>query len=220
MHVSIPFLADASAALSCDSEGAGWGGIPWHTLQRMNTEPSPFQTRIKLAYSDAAFHVLFYCEDSRIACGALKDFDDLWEEDVVEIFLWPDQKHPVYFEYELSPLGAELPLLIPNNEGCFMGWRPWHYEGERRVQKQVRVLGGEQRPGAVVTSWQAAVSIPYALLRGMAHVPPQPGTIWRGNVYRMDYDTGKCCQWALQPVSKGSFHQYIEFPEFHFASSA
>jgi hypothetical protein len=28
----------------------------------------------------------------------------------------------------------ELPILIPNFGGQFLGWRPWHYEGMRKTQ--------------------------------------------------------------------------------------
>ena len=41
------------------------------------------------------------------------DFLDLYNEDVVEVFLWPDESFPVYFEYEVSPLNYELPIIIP-----------------------------------------------------------------------------------------------------------
>jgi hypothetical protein len=57
------------------------------------------------------------------------DFLDLWNEDVVEAFFWTDESNPIYFEYELSPLNYELPILVPNNKGKFLGWLPWHYEG-------------------------------------------------------------------------------------------
>ena len=36
---------------------------------------------------------------------------DLWNEDVFEVFLWTDERYPVYFEYEISPLNHELPIL-------------------------------------------------------------------------------------------------------------
>ena len=54
-----------------------------------------------------------------------------------EVFLWPDERDPIYFEYEISPLGRELPILVPNLDGKFLGWRPWHYEGEpaRRARR-------------------------------------------------------------------------------------
>ena len=66
----------------------------------------------------------------------MRIFADLWTEDVVEIFFWPDEEMPVYFEYELSPRNYELPILVPNKAGSFLGWRPWKYEGERARSAQ------------------------------------------------------------------------------------
>jgi len=120
-----------------------------------------------------------------------EDFLDLWNEDVFEFFLWPDERYPVYFEYEISPLGYELPIIIPNFGGRFLGWRPWHYEGARKTQKATAVTGGAKRSGARVTGWKAEVFVPYELLKPLQSVPPQPGTRWRANFYRVDYDGGR-----------------------------
>lgn len=37
-----------------------------------------------------------------------EDMSSLYLEDVAEVFLWPREELPVYFEYELSPLDREL----------------------------------------------------------------------------------------------------------------
>ena len=58
--------------------------------------------------------------------------------------------------------------------------------------------------------------IPYALLKPLQNVPPKPGTRWRANVYRMDYDGGKRSSWQWAPVS-GTFHQFEKFGELVFA---
>jgi hypothetical protein len=52
--------------------------------------------------------------DQVLTATLQEDFLDLWKEDVFEFFLWPDERQTVYFEYEISPLGVELPILIPN----------------------------------------------------------------------------------------------------------
>jgi len=41
-------------------------------------------------------------------------------------------------------------------------------------------------------------------------VPPQRGTKWRANVYRMDYDGGRTVSWNWSPVG-GTFHQPDRF---------
>jgi hypothetical protein len=141
---------------------------------------------------------------------------DLWNEDVFEVFLWPDERYPVYFEYEISPLGRELPILVPNFGGQFLGWRPWHYDGDRQTRKATSVMGGTKTSNATIEGWRGEFFIPYALLKPLQNVPPKPGTRWRANVYRMDYDGGKRSAWQWAPVAK-TFHEFARFGELVFA---
>ena len=85
--------------------------------------------------------------DRKVTATMAEDFADLWNEDVFEFFLWPDERQSIYFEYEISPLGYELPILVPNVDHKFLGWRPWHYEGDRKIERAVRVSGGEPKSG-------------------------------------------------------------------------
>jgi len=145
-----------------------------------------------------------------------EDFMDLWNEDVFEVFLWTDERYPMYLEYEISPLNRELPILIPNFGGQFLGWRPWHYERDRLTRKATSTVGGPKQPHAAIQGWRAEFFIPYALLRPLQNVPPKPGTRWRANVYRMDYDEGRRAQWEWAHVEK-SFHEYERFGDLLFA---
>jgi hypothetical protein len=121
----------------------------------------------------------------------------------------------VYFEYEISPLGSELPILVPNFNGKFLGWRPWHYEGGRKTRKATAVTGGPKQPRAAITGWTAEVFIPYELLSPLANVPPEPGASWRANFYRVDYDDGKTTRWTWAPVGT-SFHEFQKFGKLVF----
>jgi hypothetical protein len=148
--------------------------------------------------------------DKKITASFTEDFQNLWTEDVFEVFLWTDERYPVYFEYEISPLNVELPILVPNFDGQFLGWRPWHYEGRRKVRKATAAVGGEKKSGAAVTGWTAEFFIPYELLSPLQNVPPKSGTMWRANFYRMDYDDGKKTSWDWARVGP-SFHEYQKF---------
>jgi hypothetical protein len=148
--------------------------------------------------------------DKKITATQTEDFQDLWKEDVFEVFLWPDERDSLYFEYEISPLNVELPILIPNLGGKFLGWRPWHYEGERKTRKATAAVGGSLQSGAPVRGWKAEVLIPYDLLTPLRNVPPKPGTHWRANFYRMDYDDAKTTSWDWARVGP-SFHEFQKF---------
>ena len=132
--------------------------------------------------------------DRTLTATMTEDFMDLWTEDVFEVFLWPDERHPVYFEYEISPLNKELAILVPNFGGQFLGWRPWHYEKERRIRKATTVAGGAKTSNAAIRGWRAEFFIPYAL------------TSWNkvyGNVYP---DTPE----GPYLVFKGPYAQWID----------
>jgi predicted TIM-barrel fold metal-dependent hydrolase len=197
-----------------DVTGAGdapaWEETAWTSLNLRSSDGHQYATHVKMLYSKTGLYVLMEAEDGMITATMKEDFLDLWNEDVFEFFLWPDEKYSVYFEYEISPLGFELPIIIPNFDGKFLGWRPWHYEGQRKTQKATTVTGGSKQPGAKITGWKAEVFVPYELLKPLQNVPPQPGTRWRANFYRVDYDQGKTTSWDWARVGPG-FHEFEKF---------
>jgi hypothetical protein len=130
----------------------------------------------------------------------------LYNEDVVETFFWTDENLPLYFEYELSPLNYELPLLVPNIKGDYLGWLPFHYEQERRTRHETQII----RQGEAPVAWNAEFFIPYALLKPMMNVPPRKGVRWRANFYRIDYDHG-VATWQWRMVRNETFHDYEKF---------
>ncbi len=195
-------------------DATSWKDAPWESLTRCRAEGLPYDAHFKSVYSEKGLYVLMNGKDTRLTATMAKDNLDLWNEDVFEVFLWPDKKQTVYFEYEISPLGMELPILVPNF-GKQLGWLPWHYEGERRVRKAVNIAGGEKKSGAEITGWTAEIFIPFALLSPLGNIPPKPGSIWRANFYRMDHDEGQTTGWNWSPIGR-SFHEYEKFGSLIF----
>jgi predicted TIM-barrel fold metal-dependent hydrolase len=206
LHVA----STADFAITGDGLAAAWKDVPWTPLNKRGTEGHDYDARIKMLYSTKGLYVLYSGTDRKLTATMTEDFLDLWNEDVFEFFFWPDERQPIYFEYEISPLGFELPILVPNVDGKFLGWRPWHYEGERKVQKATSVTGGKKAAGAAIESWTAEVFLPYALLDPLGNVPPKKGTKWRANFYRVDYDDGMSTSWDWARVGP-SFHEYKKF---------
>jgi hypothetical protein len=189
--------------LTGDGSAPPWERAEWVPLPRRGEGGLEYETRVKLLYSATGLYVLMDGSDSRITAAMTEDFLDLWKA------------YPVYFEYEISPLGYELPILIPNFQGEFLGWRPWHYEGERLTRRATTALGGPRESGATITGWRAEVFIPWALLKPLQGVPPLPGSLWRANFYRVDYDGEIPTAWHWAPVS-GSFHEFQRFGVLRF----
>lgn len=190
-------------------ENAAWQKAQWISLEATSSDNSV--TQFKILYSDKGLYFLFQNDDKKITATKDKDYEKLWLEDVVEVFLWTDTTATVYFEYELSPNNYELPLIIPNFDGKFMGWIPWNYEGDRRIVHQTHI----EKDNNKVTRWYAEFFIPYALLNPLRNVPPKTGTVWRGNMYRIDYDSGKSAYWSWSKT-ESNFHQYSRFGKLLF----
>ncbi len=159
-----------------DGRNPAWERTQWNDLHRRPGGTHDYQTRVKVLYSQHGLYVLMDGTDRLLTATLTEDFENLWTEDVYEFFLWTDERQPVYFEYEISPLNKELPILIPNFDGQFLGWRPWHYEGSRRTQKAVAITDGPQQSGAQIGGWRAEVFVPYELLQPLQNVPPKSGT--------------------------------------------
>jgi hypothetical protein len=198
-----------------NGDHANWQKAPWTPLNRRQADGHPYDSRFKAVYSTTGLYVLMDATDRKLTATMTEDFMHLWTEDVFEVFLWTDERYPVYFEYEISPLNRELPIIIPNFEGKFLGWRPWDYEGERKIRKATSVTGGPKQSGAAIQGWRAEFFIPYALLRPLQNVPPVPGTRWRVNFYRMDHDDGRHTQWDWARVGE-TFHDYQKFGDLIF----
>jgi len=204
----VPATQDFTVTGQGDAQA--WAHAAWEPLHLRSGGSQTYETRVKMLYSPTGLYVLMDGQDTAITATMTEDFLNLWTEDVFEFFLWPDERYPVYLEYEISPLGFELPILIPNFDGQFLGWRPWHYEGDRKTRKATVTVGGPKESGALVTGWRAEVFVPYDLLKPLQNVPPKSGARWRANFYRMDYDDGKSTAWDWARVGP-SFHEFRRF---------
>ena len=213
----LPMLISRTTDFHVTGDGSAneWNSANWFEIPQTTSNGEKMRTRAKALYSDTGMYFLIECEDRKLTSTLTEDNTDLYNEDVVEVFLWTDENYPLYFEYEISPLNYELVLIIPNFDGDFLGWIPWHYEGDRKVIHQTSVKGGRKESLASVDSWTSEFFIPFELLKPLRNVPPTSGMEWRMNIYRMDYDTGKRDRWEWQPIEK-NFHDYKLFGRIRF----
>ena len=195
-----------------DGSSAAWNEAPWLSLEKRKETELNYTSQVKLLHSKTGVYVLFRGTDARISASLQSDGAKLWTEDVFEAFFWPDESQPEYFEYEISPLGFELPLLVSQRNGKMFRWQPWSTVDtvSRAVKKKVAVEGGRPRSGDRATAWSAEMYFPFALLEPLHNATPAPGTRWRANFYRVDYDSQPSTAWSWTPVER-SFHQLSAF---------
>lgn len=197
-----------------DGSSQNWNVTSWIPIP-IRSGSGVLTTNAKILYSSTGIYFLFDCKDKKITAAMNADFLDLWKEDVVEVFLWPDENLTAYFEYEISPLNYELPILISNENGDLVRWMPFHYDSDRKTSHATKIQGGEKKSNAAIKGWTAEFFIPFKLLRPLKNILPVSGTNWRGNMYRVDYDDNNRTSWAWQVPSK-SFHDYGKFGIFKF----
>ena len=190
--------------------GEAWRKAAWGEMKREGKDGLTYFSRFKAVYSATGLYFFMTGSDERLTATMQKDFMDLFLEDVFEVFLWPDENQPLYFEYEISPLNRELPLMVTNINNRIMGWLPWHHSGDRKVRKKTGVIGNKLEPGAVIKGWRAEFFIPFKLLEPLLSSAPKKGDRWRANFYRVDYDGGKTTKWEWSSVS-GDFHRPRDF---------
>ena len=197
-----------------DGSSGTWNKTEWISLLPQGSGDIAYETKVKVLYSGTGIYFLFHCQGEKLTSTMKADNLNLWEEDVVEVFLWTSEDFPVYFEYEISPMDYELPIMVPNYKGKFLGWLPWNYGGDKRVLHATSTMGGSKKSGGTVSGWMAEFFIPYKLLNPLPQVPPASGTKWRANMYRIDYDKDTS-GFAWQKTT-GSFHEYNSFGTFIF----
>ena len=203
----LPVIRCSDFEVTGDGSAAAWDKAQWLSFSAHRAS-SPYETRFKILHSDSGIYCLYHCQDNLITSTMKGNNLDIFHEDVVEAFFWADESLPVYFEYELSPANYELVLMVPNYDGNFLGWVPWHYFGNRLTRHATSVQHDDANSAKVV-SWVAEFYIPYELMKPMVKTAPLAGTRWRANFYRIDYDRGQSA-WSWLPVP-GTFHDYKRF---------
>lgn len=159
--------------------------LTWQALPRLG----PFKnirggdvplTQAALAWDDKNLYAVFVCVD-RDPWSNMFDRDaELWNQEVVEVFLDPDSDGKDYPELEVSPHNIVVDLLIPAPGAVSADLaKKWNIEG---LQTAVA-----KRPAG----WTVEIAIPWASLKA-AHVDgaPKIGDRWRVGMYRIERPEG------------------------------
>jgi len=161
----------------------------------------------RLLWSDTALYVFFEAQQSEPLVVAdkpdlTKKAMNLWDRDVVEIFVAPDQSEPrKYFEFEAAPTGEWIDVGLDSTSGKRVS--DWDYasgmEASAKIEKDRVVI-------AMKIPWKAFGKTPKA------------GDVWLGNLLRCvgkDPDRGYLT-WSPTMTKNPNFHVPERFGEFHF----
>ena len=172
------------APFSADS--APWSrAAPMHPFRRADGHAAARrQTLAKLLWDDEALHALFVCDDDNIWSPYCNHNDPLFDGEVVELFLDPEDRRTRYFEFEVSPRNVLFAATIDH----FGGDPPrTHYTCDLDISalgSRVEVDGRLGDPTRPDRRWSVWLRIPFRLLGGRA--APRPGERWKANLFRID----------------------------------
>lgn len=86
-------------------------------LSENTTGASSEECRFSCEFSKYAAHFSFEVRDEDIVSPYLKDNEDIWQGDAVEVFLSPDGDRTRYFELQVSPFGVRFWGEVINRDG-------------------------------------------------------------------------------------------------------
>jgi hypothetical protein len=156
---------------------ASWMLSPRVGEIRLNDDPSrrpKFPTEATLVWDDVNLYVAFGCTDQD-PWGRMKNRDDqLWQEEVVEVFLDPDGDGQNYAELEVSPNNVVVDLLIPNAKTL------------NANNIRANIPGLQTAVTRHQAGWIAEIAIPWKSLSNSGVTSaPKSGDQWRAGLYRI-----------------------------------
>lgn len=175
-----------------DISDSEWQQAKWTTdfvdIEGSLKPKPPLQTNIKMLWDDSCLYVAARMYDPQV-WAKLKNHDDaLFRENDFEVFIDPTNTTHGYYEIEVNALNTIFDLFLPKpyrNQGNSVSG--WDAHGLRTA---VKIQGTLNDPVDVDKGWTVEMAIPFkAVNPGFRAVNPRPGTIWRINFLRVEYDT-------------------------------
>lgn len=154
------------------------------------SEGKTLETKAMLAWDDDALYVAWECDDPDV-WATIRDRDgNLWEEEVVELYVDPDGDGRNYKEFEINPLNAVVDLNIPYCEDGsphdIPGALGWNATG---LETAVRVDGTIGNPEDRDVGWTCEAAIPMRNFTTARSLPPRVGDTWRAQLLRINRST-------------------------------
>jgi hypothetical protein len=173
--------------------------------------PPRLSTSVAVWFDAGHLNVLFSASDDYVEASLLEHDAPLYEEDVVEVFLAPEEL-TLYFELEVSPRGTIFDARIdsPHGDRATMHVdRDWTCQG---LVAAVRTVTESDGASTVDT----LIRVPFA---AFGSETPADGATWRANFFRIDRHPRLGDEFsAWQPTMKdpADFHVPAAFGTLRF----
>ncbi|MCP4676029.1 MAG: hypothetical protein GY854_11090 [Deltaproteobacteria bacterium] len=175
----------------------------------MTGDPVSRATTVRMMWDDKNLYVAMRAVDDYLKTRFTKHDDEVWKEDAFEVFLDPLGDKKDYYELQVSPAGVVFDSYLP-------AYRKNRNEWTSKMVAKVTTDGKVNDDSDKDKGWTAELAIPFASLNKGGGVPPQFGSKWRVNFFRVDITTKKPRYSAWSPPLRGDFHALDKFGEIVF----
>jgi hypothetical protein len=194
-------------------------------VNTMTGGPAPIQTEAKLAWDKKNLYVAFENADDDVWSDLTRRDDKLWTEEADELMIDADGNGRTYIELQVAPNGnifdTYLPAVRRYEDMVDPKLKPFSWNS--KLVAKVQVDGTLNQRDDKDRGWTVEMALPLEDVKGMdtqsaVRLPPQPGDVWRINMYRMDLPKGRPQQaagWSAPMV--GDFHALSRFGDLVFA---
>ncbi|HTJ12745.1 MAG TPA: carbohydrate-binding family 9-like protein [Dinghuibacter sp.] len=191
LHYVVP-RADVPPRIDGTLGDLAWQQAPWtdfFTDIEGDIRPTPlYHTRVKMLWDDHYLYVGAELEEPQVWGNVSHHDEVVFHDNDFEVFVNPDNNAKHYFEIEINALATIFDLFLPE---------PYRYGGNALVswdadglKKAVHINGTLNRPGDTDQGWTVELAIPITSISiGNGPEVPQPGSLWRINFSRVEWDT-------------------------------
>jgi len=166
---------------------------PFHLTDSRTGDAPRLATAVRVGLRGAELCVRFDGRDDGVVASLTERDAPLWQEDVFEVFLAPEDPPRLDYEFEVNPLGTLFDARVSS---------PDIARATMRVETAWDCAGFAARVTCAPGRWSASLRIPLAPLCG----GPPPET-WRANFYRIDRGAvDEYSAWAPTLAQPPDFH--------------
>jgi hypothetical protein len=202
-----------------------WAAAEAMSLVLTDTAKTPRQaTTVRAVWTEMSLFIAFVCEDDDIWADKAEHDAEIYQSEVVEVFIDANSDGKTYVELEINPVNAVLDLYVlnPGQRKPFTGLWDFECKDLRSAVKVEGTVGPDRGRGQVDdTRWSVEIEMPFAGFPLAEHHPPRPGDTWRWNLYRIDRpaDEKHDEYAALSPTGEINYHRPDRFGTLLFLRS-
>lgn len=171
---------------------SAWHHVPWSEsfvdIEGVRRPTPAWRTRMKIAWDSSSLYIAAELEEPHLWATLTTRDAVIYHDNDFEWFIDPDGDTERYFELEVNALGTIWDLFLPRpyRKGG-RAINAWDIHGLRSA---VALDGTLNDPRDTDRGWTLEMAIPWGAFAdsGRTRIPPTPGTDWRINFSRVQWD--------------------------------